>query len=155
MFLNLEKYLNENFEPESEERKSNCVDLFQLDLSVLEKSIQNDFDSFSVFLIDLMKKHNLENVQVYKNANFNRQYFSKILSEKIKPSKEKLLILCVAMKINLKESTELLSKAGYSFSTCSKSDLIFKYFLEHEDYNLDDIYNAHVYFGQDVKFFKD
>ena len=43
MFLNLEKYLNENFVPQSEERKSNCVDLFQLDLSVLEKSIQNDF----------------------------------------------------------------------------------------------------------------
>ncbi len=43
MFLNLEKYLNETFEPQSEERKSGCVDLFQLDLSVLEKSIQNDF----------------------------------------------------------------------------------------------------------------
>ena len=37
MFLNLEEYLNETFEPQSEERKSGCVDLFQLDLSVLEK----------------------------------------------------------------------------------------------------------------------
>lgn len=84
----------------------------------------------------------------------------KLLSLKVKKEKAVVsicfsLILCVAMKINLKESTELLSKAGYSFSTCSKSDLIFKYFLEHEDYNLDDLYNAHVYFSQDVKFFKD
>lgn len=164
MFLNLEEYLKENFSSQGEqsyqqifsgERTGNSIDLFQLDLSKMKKSIENDFDSFSYFLIDLMKKHDLENVEVYKNANFNRQYFSKLLSEKIKPSKEKLMILCIAMKLDLAESSELLSKAGYSFSTCSKSDLIFKYFIEHKDYNLDDIYNAHTYFGQDVKFFKD
>lgn len=167
MFLNLEEYLKKNYSAQSEqtnqnnhqkieeEKNSGCINLFQLDMSVLEKSIENDFDSFSVFLVDLMKRHDLENVEVYKKANFNRQYFSKLISEKIKPSKEKLMILSVAMKLSLEESKELLSKAGYSFSTCSKSDLIFKFFIEQKDYNLDDIYNAHRYFGQDVKFFQD
>jgi len=164
MFILLEDYLKRNY---VEEKKSVCSEsdvagelqksevLFQTcpGFGELEEFVKEENDSFSQYLIDLIKAHGMENADVYKKANLDRQYFSKLISESIKPSKEKLLIICVAMKLSISESSEMLSKAGYSFSTCSKSDLIFKFHIERKDYDMDSIYKAHIYFDAGVKMF--
>jgi hypothetical protein len=40
------------------------------------------------------------------------------------------------MKLNIDEASELLEKAGYSFSSANKGDLIIQYFLYHKSYNI-------------------
>lgn len=163
MFALLEEYLKKNYVQEEKvpEAPQKCEILFQITLDPIQdfddlgEYVNEQKDSFSQYLIDLIKAHGMENADVYKAANLDRQYFSKLISESIKPSKEKLLLIAVAMKLNITESSEMLSKAGYSFSTCSKSDLIFKFHIEREDFDMDSIYKAHVYFDAGVKMFGD
>ena len=37
------------------------------------------------------------------------------------------------------ETEDLLRRAGFAFSECSKSDIIIEYFIENENYNMFEI----------------
>ncbi|MCR4717104.1 MAG: macro domain-containing protein [Lachnospiraceae bacterium] len=93
-------------------------------------------DSFEKHLQQLINKKGLKNSQVYSAANISKQYFSKLLKGKIKPSKEKMLALSVGLKLNLDETYDFLRIAGYTLSPISQTDVVVKYFIEHENYNV-------------------
>ena len=40
------------------------------------------------------------------------------------------------MELSISETSELLEKAGYSFSSAIKSDLLIKYFISNKNYNI-------------------
>ena len=72
-----------------------------------------------------MREKNLDEVEVYKKGNISRQLFSKIKSEKdYHPAKNTIFSLAIGMELSISETSELLEKAGYSFSSAIKSDLI-------------------------------
>ncbi len=96
--------------------------------------IQNK--SFAKHLQKLIIKKGLSNSEVYAAANIDKRYFSKLLNDKINPSKEKVLALCVGLRLNLREAEKLLEVAGYAFSPISQTDTVVKYFIEHENYNV-------------------
>ena len=50
-----------------------------------------------------------------------------------------MLALCIGLQLNLQEGEEFLNLAGYSFSNTSKYDLMIKFFLKNEIYDLDTI----------------
>lgn len=47
-----------------------------------------------------------------------------------------MLALAIALKLNIEETVDLLTSAEYALSPGSKGDLIVKYFIEHEIFDI-------------------
>lgn len=94
-------------------------------------------DTYSQYLMYLIKEKKLENAEVWKNALVDKKIFSKIKNNvNYHPNKQTALCLCVGAKLNLDESRDLLARAGYALSPCDKTDIIFSYFIENEIYDM-------------------
>ena len=105
--------------------------------SKLEERMKHISDTFSQYLLYLIKEKNLENADVYKRAVVDKKTFSKIKNnEEYHPQKITALCLCVGAKLNLDETKDLLARAGYALSPCDKTDIIFSYFIENEIYDM-------------------
>jgi hypothetical protein len=93
----------------------------------------------------LIRQKNLVEPEIYKSAQMDRRLFSKILSNAhYSPSKDTVLALIFAMKLNLDESKDLLERAGYTLSHSLKRDIIIEYFIKEQVCDLNNI-NAFLY----------
>jgi hypothetical protein len=93
-------------------------------------------ESFEKHLQQLINKKGLKNSEVYATSNISKQYFSKLLKGKVKPSKEKVLALAVGLRLNIDETVDFLRIAGYALSPISQTDKVVEYFIRNEDYNV-------------------
>ena len=95
-------------------------------------------ESFHEKLFKLIDASGMTDVDVYKRAGMDRKLFSKIRSNPAyHPRKATVLALAIALKLDIKEADDLLSRAEYAFSPGSKADLIVKFFIEHQVYDID------------------
>lgn len=105
--------------------------------SKLEERIKHISDTFSQYLMYLIREKKMENAEVYKRAIVDKKIFSKIKNNAdYHPQKITALCLCVGAKLNLDEAKELLARAGYALSPCDKMDIIFTYFIENKIYDM-------------------
>jgi O-acetyl-ADP-ribose deacetylase (regulator of RNase III) len=94
-------------------------------------------ETFTQKLFRFIKDKNLNETDVYKNANMSRQHFSKIRSDDhYQPKKETVMGLAIAMRLSLDETKDLLASAGYAISPSMKFDIICQYHIENEIYDL-------------------
>lgn len=93
-------------------------------------------ESFEKHLQQLINKKGLKNSEVYATSNISKQYFSKLLKGKVKPSKEKVLALSVGLRLNIDETVDFLRIAGYALSPISQTDKVVEYFIKNKDYNV-------------------
>ncbi len=106
----------------------------------LNERMEHISDTFQQYLFYLIEQKGLTNAQVYKSAIITKQLFSKIkLNENYHPDKATAMRLCVGAKLNLDETKDLLARAGYALSPCDKRDIIFKFFIENEIYDMIEI----------------
>ena len=109
----------------------------ELDLEKLNSRMKHLSDTFSQYLMYLIKNKNLKNSDVYKNAIIDKRIFSRIKNNiNYHPDKKTALCLCIGAKLNLDETKDLLARAGYALSPCDKTDIIFSYFIENEIYDM-------------------
>ena len=103
----------------------------------LKERMSHMSDSFSQYLMYLIREKGLKNSKVYKDAIVDKKVFSKIRNNPdYHPEKQTALRLCIGAKLNLDEAKDLLARAGYALSPCNKTDIIFSYFIERGFYNI-------------------
>ena len=108
-----------------------------LDASRLDERMKHLSDTFSQYLMFLIKEKGLSNVDVYKRAIVDKKVFSKIKNHPdYQPQKLTALCLCIGARLNLDETRDLLARAGYALSPCDKTDIIFSYFIENHIYDM-------------------
>ncbi len=105
--------------------------------SRLEERMSHVADTYSEYLLYLIREKHMANAEVYKRAIVDKKIFSKIKNNKYyHPQKITALCLCVGARLNLDETKDLLARAGYALSPCDKTDIIFSYFIENNIYDM-------------------
>lgn len=98
----------------------------------------NDLDAgFSETLLQLIDRTGKKDSEIYKKANVDRKLFSKIRNNMdYRPSKTTALAFAFALKLDVEETKDFISRAGFALSHSSKFDVIVEYFLVNRNYNV-------------------
>ncbi len=155
----LDRYIAENYvEPEvgapdysknENATKDSGKTFSKKETFTLDQLMEEVGESFHEMLFFRIDTSGMTDVEVYKRANIDRKLFSKIRSNPAyHPRKHTVLALAVALKLSLDETVDLLSRAEYALSPGNKGDLIVRYFIEHEIYDIDTINYALYEYGQ-------
>ena len=117
----------------------------------LEDELDNIDGSFQETLFKHIIRKGYTDAEAYKKANIDRRHFAKIRKDKYyHPSKNTVLAFCIALKLTIKETRDLLSRAGYSFSPAIPFDIVVKYYIDHNIYNVFEINEALFSFDQEL-----
>ena len=103
----------------------------------LDGMLNNLDKGFSETLLYLIDRAGKKDSEIYKKANVDRKLFSKIRNNAdYRPSKATAIAFAIALELDLDETSDLLSRAGYALSQSSKFDVIVKYFIENKKYDI-------------------
>ena len=142
-----EKLVEEKIKPEAVVTKSDALKKSETTIKSEPSITPIDVDSFirdakeplnfQNTLQQLIADRKLENAAVYKKACIDKKFFSKIISNKdYVPKKHVVMALGLALELPLDDYEHFLASAGYAFMPSSKFDLIVKYCVMKQIYNL-------------------
>ena len=101
---------------------------------------QNKTMSFRDLLFSYIDKSGEKDSEVYNRAGIDRRLFSIMrCNSNYVLCKENILRLCISLKLNLEDTSRLLESAGYYLSTTNNYDLILRYCIINNIYDIDTI----------------
>lgn len=103
----------------------------------LEDSLKKADAGFSERLLQLIDLTGQKDSAVYKKANISKQHFSKIRNNpNYQPTKATAIAFALALELDMEQTMDLIGRAGFTLSKSSKFDLIIRYFIERQEYNV-------------------
>ena len=106
----------------------------------LEDFLRRREDTFQQRLFKLIDERHLKDPDVYKKANIDRKAFSKIRCNKdYHPNKNTAIALAIALQLDMPDTQDLLSRAGYALSPGSMFDLIISYCVSNQKFDINEI----------------
>ena len=136
----LDIYIKENLENLNFKRAKACKENIFYECSTLNEDNINKYinenkseNKFQKLLFKFIDDKNLKDSDVYNKVNIDRRLFSKIRSNiNYHPSKDTVILLCIALNLNEDEALELLDSASYTLPKNNVFDLIIRFcFIEH------------------------
>lgn len=116
----------------------------------LDDQFKNMGGTFQERLFELIDYSGFTNIEVYTRANLDRKHFSKIqCNVNYHPSKKTAMALCIALKLDLDESKDLLARAEWAFSPNRKMDLIVMNAIVNHEYNINQVNAVLFQYGQE------
>lgn len=105
--------------------------------------------TFAMRVKRYMESKRLKPAELCERVLMDRRLFSKLNTDlSYRPSKETAVAFCIGLRLSLSEAESLLQSAGYSLSNSIKYDVIVRYLLDQQIYDIDDV-NAVLYkFGE-------
>lgn len=127
-----------NFEPKaSRERVFPSAPMPASKAFSLMDSLKKADAGFSERLLQLIDQTGQKDSVIYKKANISKQHFSKIRNNpNYQPTKTTAIAFALALELNLEQTMDLIGRAGFTLSKSSKFDLIIRYFIERQEYNV-------------------
>lgn len=93
--------------------------------------------TFMQAVIDWIDGKGYKDPEVYARAHISRQLFSKMTNDiHYQPSKDTAIAICLGLRLDLDDSLDLLKRAGFTLSMSQDRDLIIRYHIEREEYNI-------------------
>ena len=123
-------------------REQECSDMFVEAAIPIDSDdwgqLLKDLDAgFSETLLQLIDRTGKKDSEIYKKANVDRKLFSKIRNNMdYRPSKTTALAFAFALELDVDETKDFISRAGFALSHSSKFDVIVEYFLVNRNYNV-------------------
>ena len=125
--------------------KNSSTFLDKKNQSELDKAISFRDESFVQMLIRKIREKQINNSECYTKARIDRRLFSKIISNpQYKIQKKTVYAFALALELSIDETSEMLLKAGFGLSNSQIFDLIIKFFIEKNIYDIE-LINAALY----------
>jgi len=94
-------------------------------------------ETFSEYMLRMISEKGYTEPEVYSSVFMDRRLFNKIRNDvSYQPSKRTALLLAIGLKLDLAQTETLLSKAGFTLTHCSKTDLIVEFFIKDGNYDI-------------------
>jgi hypothetical protein len=98
------------------------------------------YETFAFALDKLRKEKGLSAADLYKGAWIDKRLYSKIMTtEKYKPAKNTAIAFGLALRLAADEFDAFLGNAGFALSDSSVFDLVIRFCVEHEIFDLHDV----------------
>jgi len=97
-------------------------------------------DTYSEIILMYLKDNVRDSKNISEKYSLGENYFNKLKeNDNYVPSKGEALTLCFALKLNFEETKAVLKAANYALTNSEKSDLIIRFFIQNNNYNLSDL----------------
>ncbi len=99
-----------------------------------------DTKTFQEKMFEIMEEKGMVSTDVYKAANIDRKLFSKIQCNKeYHPKKKTAMAICIALRLDMEQSKDLLARADWAFSPNRKMDLVIMAAIANHMYDINEI----------------
>ena len=106
-------------------------------LLLMDELAQKPSETFSEAVLRIITEKGWKDPDCYKAANMDKRLFSKIrCNRNYHPDKKTAISLAIALELNIKETNNLLGKAGYALSESDKRDVIVMFFIRQEIFDI-------------------